>query len=87
MTELLHAEIAKVEGLVQAGVALLALIMVVAVWVRSKAFVPTLGAVLFGAVVTWAVHNVDFLQTKVNEEFQSLPAAEAHIAHPEPGSA
>ena len=87
MTELLHGEIAKVEGLVQAGVALLALIMVVAVWVRSKAFVPTLGAVLFGAVVTWAVHNVDFLQTKVNEEFQSLPAAEFHIAHPEPASA
>jgi len=87
MTELLHGEIAKVEGLVQAGVALLALIMVVAVWVRSKAFVPTLGAVLFGAVVTWAVHNVDFLQTKVNEEFQSLPAAEVHIAHLEPGSA
>lgn len=87
MTELLHGEIAKVEGLVQAGVALLAMIMVVAVWVRSKAFVPTLGAVLFGAVVTWAVHNVDFLQTKVNEEFQSLPAAVVHIAHPEPGSA
>jgi len=87
MTELLHAEIAKVEGLVQAGVALLAMIMVVAVWVRSKAFVPTLGAVLFGAVVTWAVHNVDFLQSKVDQEFQSLPATAVSVAHPGPSGA
>lgn len=87
MTELLHGEIAKIQGLVQAGVGLLALIMVVAVWVRSKAFVPTLGAVLFGAVVTWAVHNVDFLQSKVNDEFQSMPAVVIHVAQPGPGSA
>lgn len=87
MTELLHGEIVKVQGLVQAGVALLALIMVVAVWVRSKAFVPTLGAVLFGAVVTWAVHNVDFLQSKVNDEFQSMPAVVVRVAEAGPGSA
>ena len=50
--------------LVILAIGVMALIIVVAVWVRSKAFVPTLGAVLFGAVVTWAVHNVDFLQTR-----------------------
>ena len=70
MTDLLHAEILKVEALVQAGVALMALVMVVVVWARTKAFVPTIGAVLFGAIVTWGVHNVDFLQQKVNDEFQ-----------------
>jgi hypothetical protein len=70
MTDLLHAEILKIEALVQAGVALMALVMVVVVWARTKAFVPTIGAVLFGAIVTWGVHNVDFLQQKVNEEFQ-----------------
>ena len=79
MTDLLHSEIAKVEALVQAGVALMALIMIVVVWARTKAFVPTLGAVLFGAFITWAVHNVDFLQQKVNDEFQSqgIPALTA----------
>ena len=76
MTDLLHAEILKVQALVQAGVGLMALIMIGVVWARTKAFVPTIGAVLFGAVVTWAVHNVDFLQTKVNDEFQTqtMPA-------------
>lgn len=71
MTDLLHAEILKIQALVQAGVALMALVMTVVVWARTKAFVPTIGAVLFGAVVTWSVHNVDFLQQKVNDEFQS----------------
>jgi hypothetical protein len=71
MTDLMHAEILKVEALVQAGVALMALIMVVVVWARTKAFVPTIGAVLFGAVMTWAVNNADFLQQKVNDEFQT----------------
>jgi len=84
VTDLMHSEIVKVEGLVQAGVALMALIMIVVVWVRTKAFVPTIGAVLFGAVVTWAVHNVDFLQQKVNDEFQSqgMPAL---VVHHDPG--
>ena len=75
MTELLHGEIAKIEALVQAGVALMALIMIAVIWARTKAFVPTIGAVLFGAIVTWSVHNVDFLQQKVDEEFQAMPAA------------
>ena len=70
MTDLLHGEIAKVESLVQAGVALMALIMIVVVWARTKAFVPTIGAVLFAAIVTWAVHNVDFLQQKVEQDFE-----------------
>lgn len=75
MTELLHGEIAKVESLVQAAVALMALIMVIVVWVRTKAFVPTIGALLFGAVMTWAINNVDFLEQKVSEEFDAKGTA------------
>ena len=85
MTNLMHAEIVRVEALVQAAVALMALIMIVVVWARTKAFVPTIGAVLFGAVVIWAVHNVDFLQQKVNDEFHSQGMA-AHVATQQPAA-
>jgi hypothetical protein len=74
VTELLHGEIAKVESLVQAAVALMALIMVIVVWVRTKAFVPTIGALLFGALMTWAINNVGFLEQKVGEEFEAQGA-------------
>jgi hypothetical protein len=75
VTELLHGEIARVESLVQAAVALMALIMVIVVWVRTKAFVPTIGALLFGALMTWAINNVAFLEQKVGEEFDARDVA------------
>lgn len=74
MIDLLNDKIADVEGLVRAFVGLMALVMVIVVWVRTKSFVPVLGAVLFGAFVIWAVNNVAFLEQKVDEEFQSLRA-------------
>jgi len=74
MIDLLNDKIVDVEGLVRAFVGLMALVMVIVVWVRTKSFVPTLGAVLFGAFVIWAVNNVAFLEQKVGEEFQSLRA-------------
>lgn len=82
MTDLLLAEIAKGEILVQAVIGLMGLVMIVAVWARTKSFVPTLGAVLFGAIVNWAVLNSDFLEAKVNEEFQSLPVVTANASVP-----
>jgi len=68
--QLLNDKIADVEGLVQGVVGLMALVMVIVVWARTKSFVPTLGALLFGAFVIWGVNNVAFLEQKVDEEFQ-----------------
>lgn len=82
MTELLRSQIARGEDLAQDFVGLVALGMIVAVWLRTKAFVPTLGALLFGVFVTWAVHNVEFLETKVDQEFQSLPAVTVTLPGP-----
>lgn len=70
MIDLLQSKLTEVESLVQAAVGLMALVMVIVVWARTKAFVPVVGAVLFGAFVTWAVNNVAFLESKVDEEFQ-----------------
>jgi hypothetical protein len=60
--------IERAQSVVVAFVALMAIAMVVATWVRSRAFVPTLGAVLFGMFVTWAVHNVDFVERQIGED-------------------
>jgi hypothetical protein len=72
--ELLSAKIADVESLVRAAVGLMAVVMVIVVWARTKSFVPTVGAVLFGAFVTWGVNNVAFLEQKVGEEFDDSGA-------------
>lgn len=70
MIELFNGKIAEVQALVQSGVGLMALVMVGVVWAKTKAFVPTMGALLFGAIVIWGVHNTDFLQRKVGEDLQ-----------------
>ena len=75
MTELLAQEIERIQLLVQAAVVLMATVMVIGVWARTKAIVPTAGAIVFGALVVWAVHNVAFLQGKIGEEFESSSQA------------
>ena len=68
MIDLVTNLINRAETVVVAFVALMAIAMVVVTWVRSRAFVPTLGAVLFGMFVTWAVRNVDFVEQQIGED-------------------
>jgi hypothetical protein len=73
--QLFSGKIAEIQTLVQSGVGLMALVMVGVVWAKTKAFVPTLGALLFGAIVIWGVHNTDFLQQKIGQDMQQGLAA------------
>jgi hypothetical protein len=74
MIEWASGKLAEFEQLAQLGVSAMAVVMVISVWAKTKAFVPTIGALLFGAILTWGVHNSDILQDKVDQEFQSLRA-------------
>jgi hypothetical protein len=74
MIEWASEKLTEFEQLAQLGVSAMAVVMVITVWVKTKAFVPTIGALLFGAILTWGVHNSDALQSKVNDEFQSMQA-------------
>ncbi len=72
MIDMLAGKITEVQALVQAAIVVMALIMVIAVWAKSKSLVPTLGAVVFGAAVIWGTNNVEFLEQKIGEEFQGM---------------
>lgn len=75
MTEWLQSEITQIQAVVQAGVVLLAIGVVIATYARTRAIVPTLGAIVFAGVVIWAVNNTAWFEEKVGEEFErSLPA-------------
>ena len=69
MTEWLLGEIARVRAVIDAGVIVLAVVMVVSVWQRTRSLIPVLGAVIVAAFVSWAVHNVDVLEARINDEF------------------
>jgi hypothetical protein len=44
------------------------------VWARTKSAVPTVGAVVLGAVVVWGVSNIDFVQQKVDQDIRDAGA-------------
>jgi phosphotransferase system glucose/maltose/N-acetylglucosamine-specific IIC component len=78
--DLFNNLIAEAQDLVTAAVVLIAIAIIVSTWAKTRAFVPTLGAIIFGALVVWAVRNVDFLQDQIGEDIveeSGLPAAGA----------
>jgi xanthine/uracil permease len=70
MIEILNGLVTDVQSIVLALVTLMAIAFVVMTWVSTKSLVPVLGAVLLGALVIYGVNNYDFLQQKVEQDFE-----------------
>jgi hypothetical protein len=75
MFDLFNNLLGEAQDLVLAAVVLIAIGMVLATWVRTKAFVPTIGAIIFGAFVIWAVRNVDFFEEQIGEDITEAGAS------------
>ena len=70
MVDIMAGFMEDAKFLVILAIGVMALVFVVATWVRTKSMVPTLGAILLGAVVIWGVNNFDTLQNQVDEDVQ-----------------
>ena len=70
MTEWLQSEITQIQAVVQAGVVLLGIAVVIATYARTRAIVPTLGAIVFAGIVIWSVNNTAWFEEKIGEEFE-----------------
>lgn len=68
MIELLEGLVDRTVGFMEGAVVLVAIVMAVVVWVTSRAIVPALGAIVFGAFMVWAVQNIDVIQERIGEE-------------------
>jgi hypothetical protein len=56
------------KGVVFAMVGLLIGISVVQTWARTRSLAPTIGVVLLGGVVLWALASADFIRREVAED-------------------
>lgn len=86
VTQWMLQEIARIRSVIDAGVVVLAVVMVVAVWQRTRALIPVIGAVIVAAFVIWGVHNVATLESKIGEEFNSAPSPSPPTNQPPVGS-
>lgn len=72
MVQWLTTEIGTFRTLVLAGLGLFALIFVGMIWMRTKALVPVVVALLTSGVVLWGVNNTTWFQNKVGNDAGSL---------------
>jgi hypothetical protein len=65
LTDLLN----DAKGLVLLAITLAAIWFTAWTWVRTRSIVPTLSALLLGALVLWGVNNYTGLREQVDEDF------------------
>lgn len=68
MIDWLNSETTAIGGLIQNGISVLAIAFVGMVFWRSKAFAPTIGALLLAGVVIWGVRNIDWFERQIGNE-------------------
>ncbi len=68
MIDWMNSKLGDVQGLLVGITGVLAIWFVIWTWVRTKALVPTLVAMLVAGAVLWAVSNMDWFKNKVGQE-------------------
>ena len=77
-------KLAEIRQLIQAGLVVAAMLFVAHVWWKTKALIPTLGAMLLAGAVLWGTANIQWFQDRIGEEMHSLgtPATSPAAAYP-----
>jgi glucose-6-phosphate isomerase len=68
MFDIFNGAIADAKTLLTAAVAVMAIWFVIWTWVRTRSVVPTVGAVLLGAIVSFGIAQMNTLKDAVNED-------------------
>ncbi|HEU5001268.1 MAG TPA: hypothetical protein VFW71_00625 [Actinomycetota bacterium] len=67
-------KLAEIRQLIQAGLVVAGILFIGHVWWKTKALVPTIGAVLLSGLVLWSTANIEWFQNEIGQEMHSLPA-------------
>jgi hypothetical protein len=77
------AKLAEVRQLIQGGLVVAAVLFIAHAWWKSKALIPTVGAMLLAGMVLWGTANVQWFQDQIGKEMHSMgrtaPSAPALI--------
>jgi hypothetical protein len=61
----------RTETLIRGVIVLMGLVFILLTAARTRAIVPTVGAILFAAFVGWAVWNTDVFQDKIDDDIRN----------------
>jgi uncharacterized membrane protein YdjX (TVP38/TMEM64 family) len=80
MVSWMTMKLAEIRQLIQAGLVVAAVLFVGHVWWKTKALIPTLGALLLAGGVLWGTANIQWFQDKIGQEMHSLTPRTAPAA-------
>jgi hypothetical protein len=66
------AKLAEIRQLIQGGLAVAAVLFIGHVWWKTKALIPTVGAMLLAGMVLWGTANIQWFQDQIGKEMHSL---------------
>lgn len=75
MIDTLKHVLHDLDSLLRLAVMVAAIGWVAATWLRSRALVTTISAIIMAGIVVWATSNVSLLRDKVGEDFGSQGAS------------
>jgi hypothetical protein len=70
MFDILDGFVDSAENTIQGAMVVVAIAFVAMTWMRTKSLMPTLGALLLGAVVLYGVNNFRELSERVEEDVE-----------------
>lgn len=68
MSDLLNGVMADARQLLMAAIGIMAIAFVIMTWARTRSLVPTLGAVLLGAIVLAGVAQLETIQGEAEQD-------------------
>ena len=78
------AKLVEIRQLIQGGLVVAAVLFIAHVWWKTKALIPTLGAMLLAGMVLWGTANIQWFQDEIGKEMRSLGATAPAIPDPRP---
>jgi hypothetical protein len=66
------AKLVEIRQLIQGGLVVAAVLFIAHVWWKSKALIPTVGAMILAGMVLWGTANVQWFQDQIGKEMHSL---------------
>lgn len=83
MISWMELKLGEIQQLIEAGLAVAAVLFVAHIWWKTKALIPTLGAFLLAGGVLWGTANIQWFQNEIGQEMHSVgPPAVAHPLDP-----
>lgn len=67
------------QGLIILGIILVAMTFCIMTWMRTRSLVPTLGALLLGAMVVWGVASFDWFANRIGSDVQQFDDDESDL--------